>query len=87
MAYQLMERNPATLEDIQKNAVSVEANLLMKRARARNERRVTIKDEPSTSSFDAKMDTLIRTIERMVGRMSITERQLEVKNPNFRGQQ
>ena len=73
MAYQLRERNPATLKDMQKNAINVEANLMMKRARARNKRRVTIKDEPSTSSSDAKMDKLIRNIERNIDRMSITE--------------
>ena len=61
--------------------------MLMKRARARNERRVTIKDEPSTSSPDAKMETLIRTIEWMVDRISITERQPEVRNSNYIGQQ
>ena len=30
MAYQLKERDPATLEEMQWNAVSVEANLLIK---------------------------------------------------------
>ena len=49
MAYQLRERDPITLEDMQKIAVSVEANLLAKRARARAEKKVTIKEEPSTS--------------------------------------
>jgi len=33
MAYQLREHDPTTLEDMQKNVVSVEANLLAKRAR------------------------------------------------------
>jgi hypothetical protein len=33
MSYQLRERNSATLEDMQKSAVSVEANLLARRAR------------------------------------------------------
>ena len=33
MAYQLREREPATMEDMQKIAVSIEANLLSKRAR------------------------------------------------------
>ena len=43
MSYQLRERNPACLEQMQSGAVSVEANLLAKRARMRNERRVTIR--------------------------------------------
>jgi hypothetical protein len=32
MSYQLRERNSTTLEDMQKSAISVEANLLAKRA-------------------------------------------------------
>jgi hypothetical protein len=32
MSYQLRERNYTTLEDMQKSAISVEANLLAKRA-------------------------------------------------------
>jgi hypothetical protein len=43
MSYQLRERNYVALEDMQKSVVSVEANLLAKRARKRTERRVTIK--------------------------------------------
>jgi hypothetical protein len=35
MSYQLRERNYSTLEDMQKSAVSVEANLLARRARQR----------------------------------------------------
>lgn len=48
MAYQLTERDLATLEDMQKIAVNVEANLLAKRARARAEKKVTIKEESSS---------------------------------------
>jgi len=39
MAKQLRERNPPTLEGMQSVAVSVEANLLAKRARVRNEKK------------------------------------------------
>ena len=56
IAYQLRERNPETLEQMQINVVSVEANLLAKKARLRNERRVAIKQETSTSDF--KIDQL-----------------------------
>lgn len=45
MSYQLRERNPIALEEMQINAVSVEANLLAKRDRMKAGRRVTIKDE------------------------------------------
>ena len=57
MAYQLRERDPTTLEDMQKNAVSVEENLLAKRARIKTEKKVTIKEEASPS--DAKEDNLL----------------------------
>ena len=49
MAYSLRDRDPPTLEDMQKIAVSVEANLNDKRARMKAEKRVTIKEEASTS--------------------------------------
>ena len=41
MAYQLRERDPQTLEDMQRGVVSAEANLIDKRARMRLEKRVT----------------------------------------------
>ena len=53
MSYQLRERNSGTLEEMQRDAVSVEANMLEKRARMINERRVTIRDEPPTSLANA----------------------------------
>ena len=86
MAYQLRERDPSSLEDMHKIAVNVEANLLAKRARTRAEKRVTIKEEASTS--DNKMDTLIRTVEKMVDRLTIADRpEPQIRNPNFRGKQ
>jgi hypothetical protein len=60
MSYQLRERNSVTLEDMQKSVVSVEANILARRARQRTKRRVTIKEEPTTSSSDAKLDSIVR---------------------------
>lgn len=76
---------------MQKDAVGVEANLLAKRARMRNERRVTIKEEPSTS--DVKIDTLAKSLEKLVDRLEIMERKPQwdnqqqgpqIRNPNFR---
>jgi hypothetical protein len=64
MSYQLRERNYGTLEEIQRDVVSVEGNLLSKRDRQRTEKRVNIKEEPSTSSSDAKLDSLVRNMER-----------------------
>ena len=80
MAFQLRERNPPTLEDMQSVAVSVEANLLSKRARVRNERRTPLKDE--TSPFDRKMDALAKEIEKL---MDIIEN-IEMK-PHWDSQQ
>jgi len=91
MSYQLRERNPPTLEQIQSDAISVESNLLAKRARMRNERRVTIKEEPST--LDVKIDTLAKSLEKLVDRLEIMERKPQwdnqqkgpqIRNPNFR---
>jgi hypothetical protein len=92
MSYQLRERNYVTLEDMQKSAVSVEANLLARRARQRTERRVTIKEDPSMSSSDAKLDSIVRSMERMMERLTIAdinpprENQPapQIRNPNFR---
>ena len=61
MSYQLRETNSTTLEEMHRDAVSVEANLLEKRERMRNERRVIVRDETSTSSADAKIDALRET--------------------------
>lgn len=83
MTYQLQEHDPTTLEDMQKNVVSVEENLLAKKVRMRSEKRVTIKKEAS----NAKMDNLIRIGEKMVDQLTIIDRPgPPIKNPNFRGQ-
>lgn len=74
MAYSLRERNPTTLEYVIQNSVSIEANLLIKKSKTKNEHKVTIKEEPSTT-FDTKFDAFLRTIERMVNRMFISDRQ------------
>lgn len=91
--FNLKKRNPPTLEDIQSVAVSVEANLLSKRARVRNERRTPLKDE--TSPFDQKMDALAKGMERLMDRIEFIERKIHwdnqqanpVRNPNFRKNQ
>jgi hypothetical protein len=92
MSYQLRERDAATLEDMQKCAISVEANLLAKRARQRNERRVMIKEEPSTSNSDYKMDTVVKSLALLLERSNISDRNPlrddspapQIRNPNFR---
>lgn len=73
MSYHLRERNPATLEEMKINAVSVEAKLLPKRERLKAERRVTIKEELASSLSDAKLDTLVKTMERMMKMINLTD--------------
>ena len=88
MAYQLRERDADTLEKMQKNDVIVEINILARKFRLRNEKRVTIKEEPSTS--ETKLDLLARTLDRVVDRLENMEikpnweNQPQIRNPNFR---
>ena len=76
MTYQLREREPTTLEEMKKGAISAEANLAEKRARMRSEKKVTYRDEtfPSTSSSDSKIENLVRAMEIMMERISISDR-------------
>jgi hypothetical protein len=74
MSYQLRERNFLTLEDMIKSAVSVEANILARRDRQRTERRVAMKQEPSTPSSDDKLDSIVGSMERMMETLTITDR-------------
>lgn len=93
MAYQLRERAPPSLADMQNIAVSVEANLIAKRTKAKNERRITFKEEPST--FDQKLDAIMKGMERLGDRVETMERKSSWKgktsnttrNPNFRKNQ
>lgn len=90
MSYQLRERNPETLEQMQSNVVSVEANFLAKKARMRNEKRITIKEEPSISdgkidSFDKSVERIMDTLENMERKSQLENQQgLPIRNPNFR---
>ena len=75
--------------------MSFEVNLLAKRARLKVDRRVTIKEEQSSSSYDFKLDNLVRTMEKMTKTISIAnitppiENQggPQIRNPNFRKNQ
>jgi len=90
MAFQLRERNPPTLEDMQSVAVSVEVNLLEKRARVRNERRGSTKDEASPS--DLKIDVITKGVEKLINMIENIDRKPQwdnqqaprVRNQNFR---
>lgn len=81
MAYKLRERDPATLEEIQQIAISVEANLNDKRARLKAEKRVSIKEEVSTS------DQFLCKVEKIIKRLELDKREPQIQNPNFCGQQ
>jgi len=93
MAYQLKERAPQTLAEMQNVAVSVEANLIAKRNRARMERRTTFKEEPS--ALDQKLDANINGLQRLAERVENVERKASwegqqsstIRNPNFRKNQ
>lgn len=90
MSYQLRERNPETLEQMQSNVVSIEANLLAKKAKMRNEKRVVFKEETSTSY--GKVYCLAKSIKRIMDRLENIERKNQwenqqpppIRNPNFR---
>ena len=90
MAYQLRERSPQSLAEMQDVAVSVEANLIAKRNRARTERRTTFKEEPS--AFDQKLAAIISGIHMLGDRVDNVERKTSwegqqpnaIRNPAFR---
>ena len=56
MAYHLRERDPTSLEDMQKGALAVEVNLMEKRARMKNEKRVSFREESTPSTSSSKID-------------------------------
>jgi len=93
MAYQLREIARQTLADMQNVAISVEANLIAKRNRARAERRTTFKEEPS--ALDQKLDAIISGMHRLGDRVETVERKSSwdgkqsntIKNQNFRKNQ
>ena len=94
MAYQLRERDPLTLEDMQKGALAVEVNLIEKRARMRAEKKVTYREDTTTSTFDSKFENLILAknldrLERMMEKMVVqannqNRNQSQNQNQNFR---
>ena len=84
MAYSLRDRDPPTPEDMQKIAVSVEANLNDNRARMKAEKRVTIKEEASTSN---QLLRDVEQIKRALENVSLGKPEPHICNPNFRGPQ
>ena len=92
MAYQLRERDYNTLEDMQKGAVSVEANLIEKNTILRAEKRVTYRDDNVASTSDPNYDRLSKNLEKlqqMMEKMVVTvsnqnRNQNHNQNQNFR---
>lgn len=89
MAYQLRERAPPTLADMQNISISVEANLIAKRNGARAKRRTTFKEE--LSAFEQKLDAIIKRMDRLGDRVETIKRNSSwegqpstPRNPNFR---
>lgn len=78
---------------MQNIVVSVEANLIAKRNRARVERRTTFREEPS--ALDQKLDAIIKGIHGLGDRVDTIERKSSqegqqsntIRNPNFRKNQ
>jgi hypothetical protein len=64
MAFQLRERNTASLEEMQNIAVDVEANLLIKRSKVKN------KEKEQLKSSEAKLDILASAMEEMMQRIN-----------------
>ena len=90
MAYQLKERDCQSLEEAQRVAVTVEANLIAKRNRAKLEKRTVFKEEPF--AFDQKLDAIFNGMKRIGDRVESVERKSSweapqnnpPRNPNFR---
>ena len=64
MTFQLRERNTASLEEMQKIAVDVETNLLIKRSQLKDKEREQLK------SSEAKLEILASAMEEMMQRIN-----------------
>ena len=62
---------------MQSHVVIAEADLLAKKSRMRNENRVVIKEETSTS--DGKIDSLAKSVERIMDILENMERNINGK--------
>ena len=90
MAYELRDKEYNTLEDMQKGAVNIEANLIEKRVRMRSEKRVTYRDDNVASTSNQNYDKLSKNVERlqqMMEKMVVTvsnQNRNQNQNQNFR---
>ena len=75
MTYSLRERDFATLEDMKRGALSVEVNLMEKRARMKAEKRVYFREESTPSTSNSKMERMMEEMmKEMMKEMSIIKR-------------
>jgi len=82
MEYQHRERDLETLEEMQANAIKVEANIQAKKSKLNSEHRVTIKEEPYTLIIDNKIDNLVRVVNQMMQRVNINDHNQARENQN-----
>ena len=47
--------------------------MIAKRARMKTEKRVSYRDEDAPSTYDTKLDNLVKTMENMMERMNVNE--------------
>ena len=69
MAYQLGKRNLVTFQEMQSNAIRVEANLLAKKEKMKTQKTLVFKEE-SSSSPDLKFDVMLKTVENLVDKLT-----------------
>jgi hypothetical protein len=67
MSFQLRERNTASLEEMQKIAVDVETNLLIKRSKLKD------KETEHLKSSEAKLEILVSTMEKLMQKINIKD--------------
>jgi hypothetical protein len=92
----LRERRYATLVDMMNDAIEVEVNLMASRKiknKVETEKnKVKEENQPSSSqSSDAKLDMMVKTMEKLVERLTLDNRLVtrerqepQIRNPNFR---
>jgi len=69
MEFQLRERNIATLHEMKNSAVNVEAHLLIRRARLKEEEMKKI-DSAESISLEVKLDVLVSVVEKMMDKIN-----------------
>ena len=92
-AYSLRERRSTSLTDMMNDAIEVEVNM-MASGKMKNkdvDKRKNKEGISSPSSYDSKFDSIMRTMEKLVDRLSLENKQVlvqhqdtQIRNPNFR---